>query len=120
MEDFVLALTRISQILEHLGLPQALETLALPLVSTNNRHDEINSRARFLNKEIKICLPNNLKDVGPSQTLHQHRNKSYKVPWLSYPKMLEGEAMDSTNKAELNSNKHLPWDNLNNNNNKIQ
>jgi hypothetical protein len=34
--------------------------------------------------------------------------------------MSEGEAMDSTNKAELNSNKHLPWDNLNNNNNKIQ
>ena len=121
MEDFALVLIRISQVLEHLGLPQALEPLDLPLVSTNNRHEEINSRALSLNKEIKTCLHNNLKDVGPSQTLHQHRNKSYKTPWLSYPKMLEGEAMDSTNKTDLNSKKHLPWGNLKiSNNNKIQ
>ena len=121
MEDFVLALILISQALEHLDLPQALEPLDLPLVSANNRHEEINSRALSLNKEIKTCLHNNLKDVDPSQALHQHRNKLFKMPWLSYPKIIEGEAMDSANKADLNSKKHLPWGNLKiSKNNKIQ
>lgn len=120
MEDFVLALTLISQALEPLDLPQVLEPLDLPLVSTNNRHDEINSRAPFLNKEIKTCLHNNLKDADPSQALHQHRNKLFKTPWLRYPKIIEVEAMDSTNKADLSSKKHLPWGNLKtSNNNKV-
>ena len=121
MEDFALVLIRTSQVLEHLGLPQALEPLDLPLVSTNNRHEEINSRALSLNKEIKTCLHNNLKDADPSQALHQHRNKLFKTPWLRYPKIIEVEAMDSTNKADLSSKKHLPWGNLKiSNNNKIQ
>jgi hypothetical protein len=35
--------------------------------------------------------------------------------------IIEGEAMDLANKADLNSNKHLPWENLKiSNNNKIQ
>ena len=120
MEDFALVLIRISQVLEHLGLPQALEPLDLPLVSTNNRHEEINSRALSLNKEIKTCLHNNLKDADPSQALHQHRNKLFKTPWLRYPKIIEVEAMDSTNKADLSSKKHLPWGNSKtSNNNKV-
>ena len=77
--------------------------------SSNHPQGETNFQEDFHDKEIKICLVNNLETVDHKQVLRQNKNKLFKKLFLSCLKVLEEEeeaVIFLDNKERLRCSKH--------------